>query len=402
MQKRKKISMFAMVIFFLFSFSLQQAQAAQKEFKIGAALAFSGPLAFVGNGFRNGAQITVDYFNNRGGLKVGNDTYHIKIVDADTKFTADGANTAARRLVDSEKVNLILGAIAGPQTLGVLSVTQPAKIITLHSAGVNESIDKKHDRKYSFRGWMSYDEIAPGVFKWLKSNRGVQRVALLDMDYESSHHGHNVVHKICKKLGMEVVYDEFYEGGTKDLSPFLIKTIASKPDVIFNTATSGAGWGLLMKQARELGYEGLFAENHPPTPEQTGEIAGIDNMQGMIGFGYATDGEMAPKGMVAFKEAYIKKYGNYHEHASIYALPLASILMAIEKSGSLDSGEVTTALESSTEWKLPWGITGTWGGAKNYGHPHQWFAPQYVIEVQGKKAVPVDVIPMSDLLYGWE
>ena len=378
------------------------AMAEQKVFKIGAALAFSGPLAFVGNGFRNGAQITADYFNEKGGLNIGGEKYKVVIVDADTKFTADGATTAARRLVDAEKVNLVVGAIAGPQTLGVLSVTEPAKIITLHTAGVNEAIDKKNGRKYSFRGWMSYDEIAPGVFKWLQKNRGVQRVGMLDMDYESSHHGHAVVRKICEKLGMEVVYDELYEGGTKDLSPFLLKAIAKNPDVLFNTSTSGVGWGLQIKQGRELGYEKLFAENHPPTPKQTGEIAGMDNMQGMIGFGYAAEGEMAPIGTTAFKVKFLEKFGEWHEHSLVTGVPLASILMAIEEAGTLDSDKIVAVLESGKKWETPWGVAGTWGGASSYGHPHQWFAPQFAIEVQGEEAVPVGVIPMSDLLHGWD
>jgi branched-chain amino acid transport system substrate-binding protein len=399
----KKKGFFVVIVSLVLMFGQVMAvHAEEKVFKIGAALAFSGPLAFVGNGFRNGAQITADYFNEKGGLRVGGDTYRIEIVDADTKFTADGATTAARRLVDSEKVDMVIGAIAGPQTLGVLSVTEPAKILTLHSAGVTESIDKKHGRKYSFRGWMSYDEIAPGVFKWFKANRKIQRVAMLDLDYESSHHGHAVVQKICKKLGMVVVYDEFYEGGTKDLSPFLLKAIAKRPDLIFNTSTSGAGWGLLIKQGRELGYEGLFGENHPPTPKQTGEIAGMDNMQGLIGFGYASSGEMAPKEMIAFKKAYVKKYGSWHEHATVLGIPLASVLLAIEKAGSLDSDKIAAVLESGIEWETPWGIKGTWGGTKSYGHPHQWFAPQYAIEVQGEDAVPVGLIPMSDLLHGWD
>lgn len=400
MKKREII-----VVLIVASFILMQAIpviAKEKVLKVGAALAFSGPLAFVGNGFRDGAQMTADYFNEKGGLKVGNDIYKIEIIDADTKFTADGATTAARRLVEAEKVDLVLGAIAGPQTLGVLSVTEPAKIFTLHSAGVNDTIHIKKGRKYSFRGWMSYDEISPGVFKWLKENKNIKKVAMLDLDFESSHQAHAAVNRICKKLGLEVVYDEYYEGGTKDLSPFLMKAIAKKPDVIFNASTPGTGWGLLMKQARELGYEGLFAENHPPTPRQTGEIAGIENMQGMIGFGYATDGEMAPKGMREFRKIYTKKFGGWHEHSTVLAIPFASVLMAIEQAGSLDGDKIAKVLESGAKWKTPWGIEGTWGGAKSYGHPHQWFAPQYAMEVQGNKAAVVGFIPMNDLLFGWD
>lgn len=376
--------------------------AAQKVFKVGAALAFSGPLAFVGNGFRNGAQIVADYYNAKGGLKVGGEMYRIEIVDADTKFTADGATTAARRLVDVEKVNMVIGAIAGPQTMGVLSVTQPAKLITLHSSALKTSIAKAPNRKYSFRGWMSTDEIAPGVFKWLKKNRKVNSVAMLDLDYESSHYAQGVVQKACDKLGLKVVYQDFFEGGTKDMSPFLLKALSKKPDVIFNTSTSGAAWGLIMKQARELGFEGLFSENHPPTPKQTGEISGMDNIQGLIGFGSATEGKLAPPGMADFKAAFIKKFKEWHEHSLVTAIPFASILMAIEKAGSLDSDKIVAVLESGQKWATPWGVTGTWGGANVYGQPHQWYAPQYVIEVKGDHAVPIDVIPMSDLLHGWD
>ena len=56
---------------------------------------------------------------------------------------------------------------------------------------------------------MSYDEIGPGVFKWLKENRNIQRVAMLDLDYESSHHGHEVVQSICEKLGVKIVFISF-------------------------------------------------------------------------------------------------------------------------------------------------------------------------------------------------
>ena len=75
--------------------------------------------------------------------------------------------------------------------------------------------------------------------------------------------------------------------------------------------------------------------------------------------------------------------------------------MAIEKAGSLDTDKIAAVLESGAEWKTPWGITGTWGGTKSYGQPHQWFAPLYAIEVQGEDAVPIGFIPKSDLLHGW-
>ncbi len=396
--KQKGVLIFILAAIFMMSLPLS-AGAAQKEFKVGCALAFSGPLAFVGNGFRNGAQIAADYFNDKGGLNVGGEKYIIKLYEADSKYTSEGGTTAARRLVDADKVNMVLGEISTPGTLGVLSVTEPAKILTLHTAAAAETLK---NRPYAFRSYISYYESFPGIFKWVAKNRRIKRLALLDIDDESAHYGHDLIKKVCQRVGIEVVYDDYYPAGTKDMGPFILKALTKKPDAFYNCASSGAYWGLLMKQARDLGFEGLFAESHPPTPTQTGEIAGIENMQGLIGYGYATEGELTPEGIRRFKAEYKKKYGDWHEHSLVTALPISAVFMAVEEAGSVDTDKIVAALESGQEWKTPFGVKGAFGGAKTYGRPHQWFAPQYVIEVQGDKAVPIDVIPMADMLHGWD
>jgi branched-chain amino acid transport system substrate-binding protein len=388
------------MIFVLVTVLTGPALAQQKTFKIGAALAFSGPLAFVGVGFRNGAQIAADFFNEKGGLNIGGEKYKIEIIDADSKSTAEGGETAARRLVDAEKVNLVLGGIAGPDTLGVLSVTGPAKVINVHTAAISEALKGK---PYSYRCWISYYEMYPGIFAWLVKNRPkIKRIALLDNDDESAHYGHSLVAKQAAKNGMEVVYDDYYAANTKDMSPFLLKALAKKPDLFFNTASSGAYWALLIKQARDLGYEGAFAEVHPPTPKQTGEIAGMDNVQGMIGFGYASEGDLAPAGIKMFRERYIKKYGEWHEHSLVMGIAMASVFMAVEKAGSTESDKIKAVLDNGQKWETPFGITGSWGGKATYGRPCQWFAPEFVLEIQGEKVVPIGVIPMESMLHGWD
>ena len=397
--KQRGLLVLGMVVFLVVALS-GTALAEQKVLKVGAAEAFSGPLAFVGVGFRNGAQIAADFFNEKGGLNIGGEKGKIEIIDADSKYTAEGGQTAARRLVDAEKVHLVLGAIAGPDTLGVLSVTDPAKVITVHTAAISETLKGK---PYSYRSWMSYYEMYPGIFAWFAKNRPeVKRIALLDNDDESAHFGHGLVAKQAAKNGMEVVYDDYYAANTKDMSPFLLKALAKKPDVFYNTASSGAYWALVIKQARDLGYEGLFAENHPPTPKQTGEIAGMDNVQGMIGFGYATEGDLAPAGIKMFKERYIKKHGEWHEHSLVTGIPMAAVFMAFEKAGSTDSDKVKAVLDNGQKWETPFGITGSWGGEATYGRPSQWFAPQYVLEIQGEKVVPIGVVSMESMLHGWD
>ena len=201
---------------------------------------------------------------------------------------------------------------------------------------------------------------------------------------------------------MQVVYDDYFEGGTKDFDPFLLRALAKKPDMFFNTASPGATWGLIMKQARNLGFKGFFFESHPPAVTEDMEIAGKEAIQGLIGFGYPTSGKLAPKGLKMFRSKYTEKYGQWSNDSLVPALPLCAVFSAFEQANSLNSDKVVRVLESGRKWKTPFGVTGIFAGAKTYGYPHQWFAPEYVLQVKGEKAVPIDIIPIEDMIHGWE
>ncbi len=376
------------------------AKESPKEFRIGAALALSGPLAMYGVGFRNGTQMVADYFNAKGGLRIGSEMRKVVVLDADTKFTPEGATTAARRLVDSDKVDMIVGAIATPQTLGVQSVTEPGKVLTLHSAAAAETLIGK---KYSFRSYISLNETFPSIFSWLVKNRpNVKRMALLDLDYETSHYGHSLAIKAAEKYGIEIVYDEYYPGDTKDFSPFLIKAFSKNPDLIFDTGTGGIYLALLVKQARDMGYKGLFMEPRTPATKTNLEVAGAKAIEGMLGFGYASSGEGVSRGVKAFREAYTKRYGQWAEESLVVAVPLSAILLGYEKAGTMETEQVINVLEAGHEWTTPYGITGVFAGAKDYGRPRQWFAPQRVIITTRGKAIPIGLISLDELLKGWE
>jgi hypothetical protein len=107
---------------------------------------------------------------------------------------------------------------------------------------------------------------------------------------------------------------------------------------------------------------------------------------------------LAPEGIKRFRAEYTKKYGDWHEHSLVTGIPLSAVFLAIEQAGTLEVDKIVSVLESGREWKTPFEITGTFAGTKAYGHPHQWVAPQYAIEVQGEKAVPVGVIPIEDMV----
>ncbi|MGD0916682.1 MAG: ABC transporter substrate-binding protein [Thermodesulfobacteriota bacterium] len=394
--KSKILPIFLTIVIVLLLIPCSKAGA--KTLKVGIVLPLSGPVAKWGVSFRNGAVLLAEMINAKGGLNIGKDKYLIELPEQDDKFTAEGAATAARSLIERDKVNLIYGGIGTHLVLAIAQVAEPAHIITLHCAGANEAIAKAKGNRYTFRGYICYNETYPGLLGWVaKTHPQAKSIALLGLNYESSWFGHELIGKLAPGLGMSVVYNEYYEGGTKDFTPFLVKALAAKPNIMFNTSSPTPDWALIMKQARQLGFEGLFMESHPPSLSELTPIAGKEVVEGIIGVGDATSGPMATQGTKDFVQAYIKKHGTWDAEAIVLAPSLHAIFQAMEQAGSLASDKVVAILESGKQWKTILGIVGKFGGTRIYGQPHQWLAPQYVLVVKSGEDVAVSEIPVTEM-----
>ena len=64
----------------------------------------------------------------RGGFKAGGKTYKLELIMYDDQYTGAGGKAAAERLVNQDKVKFIIGPVGSPPALGVISVTNPAKV----------------------------------------------------------------------------------------------------------------------------------------------------------------------------------------------------------------------------------------------------------------------------------
>jgi len=404
MRMKKLISTFTVLLIAL-TMVVSSANAEQKTFKIGLCLSFTGPTGAWGKIFSQGDQMVADYFNAKGGLNIGGEMYRVELIEADNQFTAEGAATAGRRLIEADKVNMIHGGLVTQDTLGLQEVSEPAKVISMTTGAADEVINKSDGKRHAFRAYISYSETYPGMMKWfLKRYPNKTRVALLDMDYDSAWRAHELMRKLAPKLGFEIVYGEFYPGGTKDFYPFLSKMMMKKPDLIMNLASPPPDWALRIKQSRELGHKGMFMECHPLELGTMTPIAGAENLEGIIGYDYVMDGPGSSEAARKFKEKYVKKYGHWDPFSIMVAAPLSALLMAYEQAGSLDSEKVIAVMGDDVKWNTFTGLTGNFGGTSRYGYPRQWLSPQYMHVAKGGKAVPIKdgEISVYDMLHGWD
>src|SRR4030042_5869734 len=82
--------------------------AAEKTLVIGCIAFLTGPAAAGGMACKAGWELAVDKYNKAGGLKVGADTYKIKLIVEDDAMSADQAATAATKLIKSDGAKFIM------------------------------------------------------------------------------------------------------------------------------------------------------------------------------------------------------------------------------------------------------------------------------------------------------
>src|SRR5437660_4776261 len=255
MRIRASIATIAVVALVAAAGTRTPSSAEDKTLTIGVLGPLSGGAASYGVELVRGAEMRADEINKAGGLKVGADTYRIKLVSYDHKALAADAATAANKLVFQDKVKYIIGNAVGATCNAVQTVTEPEKVLFSFVCWGTNNLGP--DKPHSFRAMLSQWEVAEPFYRWVKEKHpAVKRVALISPNDTSGKDTNTAVVKALKGLAFEVAADEYYERGTKDFYPVLTKILAQKPDMIDVAAAPPGEAGLILKQAMELGFKG--------------------------------------------------------------------------------------------------------------------------------------------------
>jgi ABC-type branched-subunit amino acid transport system substrate-binding protein len=235
------------------------AQAQDKKIKIGVVYDLTGPLAGGGSELQyTGAKIMIDYFIKQGGIE----GYQIEPIYADAQSKPDVAINEAVRLVEQEKVDMLMGFYSSAQCVpAAAKVEQLKKFMWLTTCVSSAVLDNRH-LHYVFRPQVSgnlYGKAATEmVNNYAKSKFGKDpkdlRVAII---HEDGSYGVDVAKGDelgSKKFGFNIVLKEGYSITAPDLSALVTKLKRARPDVIFHTGYN-PDITLLLRQAREQGLK---------------------------------------------------------------------------------------------------------------------------------------------------
>jgi len=230
-----------------------------KEIKIGVIYDYTGPFAAGGSQAAGiGTKIAIDMINEKGGVE----GYKVNAIYADAQSKGEVAINEATRLLDQEKVDLIMGVYSSAHCVPMAQKVDAAKKFMWANVCVASSVFKDKKLTHVFRAQVHSDQFGAASCSFLNENAKAKlkkdpknlKVAII---YEDGPYGAGVAEgneEVCKKYGMQVVLKEGYSATAPDLSSLITKLRRARPDVILHTGYN-PDITLFWRQAREQGLK---------------------------------------------------------------------------------------------------------------------------------------------------
>lgn len=371
--------------------------AAEKTLVIGTTLPLSGPAAGWGLGLSRMNDFFAEDINAKGGLKIGEDVYKVKTIAYDHKGSPSEAAANATKLVSQDKIQYLIGGVIAATGMAELPITQPAKVVTTNLWWGKGILGP--DKPFSFRQTISQMEIAPAMYAWIKKNNpNIKTMAQINPNDTSGWDTADAVRDAAEANGIQIVAQEFFERGTKDMYPFLTRILTKKPDLIDVAVTAPGDGALIVKQLYELGYKGAKAWTCGTNPVEIIKLCGAEAAEGLwFAYGQDLEGPNSTPETRALAKRYMAKFNEplAPHHVTSYAM-LEIFTQAMVKAGTSDTTKVSNIVEKTKEFNTSFGPF-VLVGKQKYGIDRQFVHRMMLAQARGGKPVEVEWLPLPGL-----
>ncbi len=259
------------------AFAATSAPAA--DLKVGFITSLSGPVSSLGIPYGKGLQAAVAYKPEVAGRK-------IQVVQLDDGSDPATAARNARKLINEDKVDVIIGTAGSPGSLAIAAVARETKTPLISIANANLPGEDG--------AWMvTLPQPAPlmvnAVVERMKT-QGVKTVGYIGFSDAWGDLVYDSLTKSAEAAGMKVVTNERYARGDASVTGQVLKVVAARPDAVI-TGTSGTPGALPYVALAERGYKGPIFGTHALINPDFVRIGGA-----------AVEGLLAPTGPVIVAE----------------------------------------------------------------------------------------------------
>jgi len=218
--------------------------------KIGLCNPLTGTYAAVGKNELAGCKLAIEQINAKGGI-TGKQVE--LLVEDSTSGDAGTAVQKARKLIERDGINFLLGNVNSALALAQAQVSNEKGIVHIVPGGHTDAITGATCHWNVFRICNTTQMEANAVAGQLINNVG-KKWYYITPDYAFGHTLQAGLEKACTKLGGEKVGADLTPLGTTDFSSYLIKAQAANPDIII-FLTQGDDMINALKQAVQFGLD---------------------------------------------------------------------------------------------------------------------------------------------------
>ena len=243
---------------FALSATVTQAQNAPPqgvsatEITLGSIQDLSGPIAGFGKQSRLGMMLAVDEINEQGGIN----GRKLKLIVEDSAYDPKRAVLAAQKLVNQDKIFMMLGHLGTAQNMAAMPVQFEKNVINFFPiTAAREMYEPFHKLKYSFAATY-YDQMRNAVPKMVK-DKGAKKVCTIYQDDDFGLEVQRGAEAGLKTIGMELAEKTSFKRGATDFSSQVSKMQASGCDLIVMGTIIRETIGTI-GTARKSGYNPTF------------------------------------------------------------------------------------------------------------------------------------------------
>jgi branched-chain amino acid transport system substrate-binding protein len=244
--KMKKLIIFLLAILVLGSLSfanhVEEASAAE-PIKIGAILNYTGPAAMLGPLFKNGIIQAFEENNNQIAGRP------LELIVEDAAGSPNVSLEKARKLVERDKVKIIIGPLMGDAHLAIAPYIANKKVLITTLYCGSYELDK-------YGNWLTYPTTLVGLtlpLGWYAHDSGYKTMVMITSDYAGGHGFMAGVRMGFEKKGGKIVQELFVPVGTADFGPYL-STLKKADCVSFFVPNTGES-SRLITQYKEFGVK---------------------------------------------------------------------------------------------------------------------------------------------------
>ncbi|MEY4751695.1 MAG: hypothetical protein RIQ60_3909 [Pseudomonadota bacterium] len=359
----------------------------------------SGPFGNAGEAVARNLVWAVERVNARGGVRLPGGKRPLELLQLDSKGQTDEALGLLRAAVDRGAAFVAQGNSSATAAALVDALNKhnsresQRRALLLNYSAVEPSLTNERCSPWHFRFDAHADMRLAALLDVLRDDAGVKRVYLIGQDYSF---GQQLLKQARVMLGQRrpdvaIVGDELHPvGRVKDFLPYAQKIKSSGAEAVI-TGNWGNDLTLLVKAAREVGYEGKFYTFY-------GNALGVPGALGEAGVGRVVAvAEWLPNvpgaASLAFTQAFRSRFprpADDYLHLRMQVM-VEMLVAAIEQAGSTEATAVARALAGARYDGRTLG--GLHAGAWMRAADHQLQQPLVVSLMQraGSPGVKLDV-----------